>query len=216
MAGEIRIALPKGRLMEEAAELFSHMGYNLSPMLRESRRLVFSFPQYRFIFYIVRSQDVPTYVEYGAADLGIVGKDVLMEGEYDLYEPLDLGFGYCRIVVAQPMDMELDLGDRVGLRVATKYPRIARTHYHSKGVAVEIIKLYGSVELAPLTGLAHQIVDLVSTGRTLRENRLEEVETVAEITARLVVNRSSLKTKFALLDPFIQEMESSLESSPLS
>jgi len=216
MVEEVKIALPKGRLMEEAAELFSHMGYDLSPMLGRSRRLVFSFPQYGFTFYIVRSQDVPTYVEYGVADLGIVGKDVLMEGDYDLYEPLDLGFGYCRMVVAQPMDASLDLGERVGLRVATKYPKIARTHYHSKGVAVEIIKLYGSVELAPLAGLAHQIVDLVSTGRTLRENRLEEVETIAEITARLVVNRSSLKTKFSLLDPFIQQMESNLASSPLS
>lgn len=216
MVEEVKIALPKGRLMEEAAELFSHMGYDLSPMLGRSRRLVFSFPRYGFTFYIVRSQDVPTYVEYGVADLGIVGKDVLMEGDYDLYEPLDLGFGYCRMVVAQPMDARLDLGERVGLRVATKYPKIARTHYHSKGVAVEIIKLYGSVELAPLTGLAHQIVDLVSTGRTLRENRLEEVETIAEITARLVVNRSSLKTKFSLLDPFIQQMESNLASSPLS
>ncbi len=214
MAGEIRMALPKGRLMEEGVELFSRMGYDLSPMLEESRKLVFSFPRYGFTFYIVRSQDVPTYVEYGAADVGIVGKDVLMEGDYDLYEPLDLGFGYCRMVVAQPMDGGLNLEDRVGLRVATKYPRIARDHYHSKGVAVEVIKLYGSVELAPLTGLAHQIVDLVSTGRTLRENRLEEVETIAEITARLVVNRSSLKTKFSLLDPFIQQMESSLAPSP--
>ena len=213
MAGEIKIALPKGRLMEEAAELFSHMGYDLSPMLGKSRKLVFSFPRYGLTFYIVRSQDVPTYVEYGAADMGIVGKDVLLEGDYDLYEPLDLGFGYCRMVVAQPVGMTLELGERVGLRVATKYPRIARSHYYSKGVAVEIIKLYGSVELAPLTGLAHQIVDLVSTGKTLKENRLEEVETITEITARLVVNRSSLKTRFALLDPFIQRMESSLVSS---
>jgi len=215
MSRDVRIALPKGRLMEEGVELFSRMGYDLSTMLGPSRRLIFPFLQNGLVFLIVRAQDVPTYVEYGAADMGIVGKDVLLEGDYDLYEPLDLGFGYCRMVVAQPVGMELDPKERVGLRVATKYPRIAGSHYHSKGMTVEIIKLYGSVELAPLAGLAHQIVDLVSTGKTLRENRLEEVETVAEITARLVVNRAGLKTKFQALDELISAMETTLAPSPL-
>ena len=216
MSRDVRIALPKGRLMEEGVKLFSRMGYNLSPILGQSRRLIFPFPQYGLTFLVVRAQDVPTYVEHGAADMGIVGKDVLLEGEHDLYEPLDLGFGYCRMVVAQPVGMEWDPRERVGLRVATNYPRTASYHYHSKGMTVEIIKLYGSVELAPLTGLAHQIVDLVSTGKTLKENRLEEVETVAEITARLVVNRASLKTKFQTMDKLISAMETALVPSPLS
>ncbi len=216
MGEQIKIALPKGRLMEEAVRLFSRMGYDLSPMMEESRRLIFPFPQYGLSFLLVRAQDVPTYVEYGAADFGIVGKDILMEGGHDLYEPLDLGFGHCRMVVAQPVGTVLDLETRIGLRVATKYPRIARSHYHSKGVTVEIIKLYGSVELAPLTGLAHQIVDLVSTGRTLRENKLEEVETIAEITARLVVNRSSLKTKIGPVEKLISTMEGALDGTPES
>lgn len=182
----IRIALPKGRLLKYSMQLFDKMGFDLSLIEREKRKLLFSFPEYGIEAMIVKPMDVPVYVEYGVADLGIAGKDVILEERSDVYEPLDLGFGYCRMVVAQPKGIKLPPYG-LGLKVATKYPRIAEKHYGKKGIPVEIIQLYGSVELAPLVGLAHQIVDLVETGTTLRENNLEEVETVFEVTARLIV-----------------------------
>jgi ATP phosphoribosyltransferase len=147
---------------------------------------------------VLRPADIPTYVEYGATDLGVVGKDILLEQERDVYEPLDLKFGACRLVVAQPKDPE-HRGKPVAfsaLRVATKYPRLAERYFTEHGVEVEIIRLSGSIELAPLAGLCERIVDLVDTGRTLRENGLEEVAQIAPATARLIVNRAALKTKY--------------------
>jgi ATP phosphoribosyltransferase len=158
---------------------------------------------------IVRATDVPTYVEYGCADLGIVGKDTLLEQEKDLYEPLDLRFGYCRMVVAEPAELSRDDDPArwTSIRIATKYPNCTERYFTGKGVQVEIIKLYGSIELAPLVGLSERIVDLVSTGETLKQNGLVEVETIAEITTRLIVNRASLKTRQKRISQIIKGLE---------
>jgi len=157
----------------------------------------------------VRATDVPTYVEYGCADIGVVGKDTLLEQEKELYEPLDLKFGYCRLVVAEPKELvqDDDPANWSNIRVATKYPNVTEKYFAGKGVQVELIKLYGSIELAPLVGLAERIVDLVSTGATLRDNGMVEVETIAEITTRLIVNRASLKTKHRRISRIINQLE---------
>jgi ATP phosphoribosyltransferase len=158
---------------------------------------------------IVRATDVPTYVEYGSADLGIVGKDTLMEQEKDVYEPLDLKFGYCRMIVAEPAKLAGtdDPSSWSHIRIATKYPHVTEKWFASKGIQIEVIKLYGSIELAPLVGLSERIVDLVSTGETLKQNGMVEVETIAEITTRLIVNRASLKTKQKKIAAIIQGLE---------
>jgi ATP phosphoribosyltransferase len=178
-------------------------------MSEKSRKLVFENPEQKFRFMAVRATDVPTYVEYGCADLGVVGKDTLLEQGKNLYEPLDLKFGYCRLVVAEPK--ELQKGDNPlnwsNIRVATKYPNITERYFASKGVQVELIKLYGSIELAPLVGLSERIVDLVSTGGTLKANDMVEVETIAEVTTRLIVNRASLKTKHERISKIIDGLE---------
>lgn len=209
MNSTLTIAIPKGRILEESIELFGRIGINLSSMLDDSRKLVFDYPDQGLRALIVRATDVPTYVEYGCADLGIVGKDTLLEQEKDLYEPLDLKFGYCRMVVAEPAGLASndDPGHWSHIRVATKYPTVAERHFSAKGVQAEIIKLYGSIELGPLVGLAERIVDLVSSGETLRQNGLVEVETIAEITTRLVVNRASLKTKHQRIRGIIDGLE---------
>jgi len=209
MNSTLTIAIPKGRILEESIELFGKIGFDLSGMLDDSRKLVFDYPEQGLRALIVRATDVPTYVEYGCADLGIVGKDTLLEQEKDLYEPLDLKFGYCRMVVAEPANRSAN-GDPTRwshVRVATKYPTVAERHFSAQGIQAEIIKLYGSIELGPLVGLAEQIVDLVSSGETLRQNGLVEVETIAEITTRLVVNRASLKTKHQRIRGIIDGLE---------
>lgn len=195
MAQGLTLALPKGRILRDTLELMEACGIPCTHVLDDSRRLVFDVPGYRFL--VVRSQDVVTYVEHGAADLGVVGKDVILEQEPEVYEPLDLGFGYCRLAVAEPAASRGrgETGGWSRLRVATKYPRLAAAHFRTKGVQAEIIKLYGSIELAPLVGLSDQIVDLVSSGETLRQNGLVEVETILESTCRLIVNRASMKTR---------------------
>jgi ATP phosphoribosyltransferase len=144
---------------------------------------------------LVKPADVPTYVEYGVADFGIAGRDTLEEQDRDLYEPVDLGIAACRLVVAEPMDRPARLRRGMSLRVATKYPNLCRKHYEAKGISPEIIPLYGSVELGALTGLADQIMDLVESGETLRQNRLQEVETVMHVTSRLIVHPASLKLR---------------------
>jgi ATP phosphoribosyltransferase len=157
----------------------------------------------------LRPVDIPTYVEYGAADVGIVGKDVIEEEDRDVYEPLDLKFGRCRLVVAQPGSarQERSLTDWSYIRVATKFPRITERHYNGKGVPVEIIRLSGSIELAPLVGLCERIVDLVETGRTLVENGLVAVEDIMQVTARLIVNRASQKTKYEQITDLIGRLK---------
>ncbi|OGP16061.1 MAG: ATP phosphoribosyltransferase [Deltaproteobacteria bacterium GWA2_55_10] len=193
----LTIALPKGRILKEASVLFKAAGIDIAPVLQDDRRLIFEDVAPGLRFMVIRSQDVPTYVEYGAADIGIAGKDVLLEQSKDLYEPLDLGIGVCRMMVAEPK--ELGATDNPGqwthVRVATKYPNITLKHFLGKGIQVDIIKLYGSIEIAPLLGLSERVVDLVQTGETLRQNGLVEVEHIMHITSKLVCNRASLKTK---------------------
>ncbi len=209
MSDYITFALPKGRIMQDSMELFARIGITCPEMEGNSRKLVFENSESRFRFMAVRATDVPTYVEYGCADLGVVGKDTLLEQGKDLYEPLDLKFGYCRMVVAEPGSLRQtdDPANWSNIRVATKYPNITERYFAAKGIQVELIKLYGSIELAPLVGLSERIVDLVSTGATLRENGMVEVETIAEITSRLIVNRASLKTKHQRITRIIEDLE---------
>jgi len=202
----ITIALPKGRLLPDCVRTLGGVGLDAEEDLSTTRRLLVPSRDGSARFLIIRDKDLPTYVDYGAADMGIVGKDVLMESKRNILEPLDLGFGYCRIVVAQP-EAALKPGATPGwghARVATKYPYIAERHFAARGEQIEIIPLYGSIELAPLVGLADRIVDLVSTGETMRQNNLVEIEDVMEVTARLVVNRASMKIKAARLVPLIE------------
>ena len=191
----ITVALSKGKLLEPAVALFKKAGYAGKSLSADSRRLIIEIPEKSVTLMIVRPSDVPTYVEYGAADVGVVGKDMLLEQNLDVYEPIDLKFGRCRLSVAARKGHEVRERMSAKLRVATKYPNITERHYNQKGIPVEIIKLYGSIELAPVVDLADRIVDLVSTGRTLKAHDLEEVEVIAESTARLIVNRASLKLK---------------------
>ncbi|MBI5327583.1 MAG: ATP phosphoribosyltransferase [Deltaproteobacteria bacterium] len=194
---ELTIALPKGRILNEAVALFKKIGIDCAGVMKDSRQLIFENKKDRIRFMIIRSQDVPTYVEYGAADVGIAGKDVLLEQERDIYEPLDLGIGFCRMIVAEPKELGKKDNPRhwTHVRVATKYPNITLKHFMNKGIQVEIIKLYGSIELAPLLGLSERIVDLVATGETMKRNGLVEVEEIMKVTSKLICNRASLKTK---------------------
>ena len=209
MTDYITIAIPKGRILQESVALFRKIGIDCEELLSDTRKLIFENRAQRMRYMIVRATDVPTYVEYGCADLGIVGKDTLLEQEKDLYEPLDLKFGYCRMVVAEPAELSRndDPAGWTSIRIATKYPNFTEKYFTGKGVQVEIIKLYGYIELAPLVGLSERIVDLVSTGETLKQNGLVEVETIAEITTRLIVNRASLKTKHKRITEIIKGLE---------
>ena len=209
MKNWITFALPKGRIMKDSMKLFEQIGITCPEMAGDSRKLVFENKDQGFRFMAVRATDVPTYVEYGCADIGVVGKDTLLEQEKDLYELLDLKFGYCRLVVAEPKELKEqdDPGNWSNIRVATKYPNVTEKYFASRGVQVELIKLYGSIELAPLVGLSERIVDLVSTGATMRENGMVEVETIAEITTRLIVNRASLKTKHRKITKIVDDLE---------
>jgi ATP phosphoribosyltransferase len=192
----ITIALAKGRLQDASLTLFERSGINLPEGVLESRRLLVedNSNQYNFIF--VKPGDVPVYVEYGVADAGICGRDVLMESAADVHEPVDLRFGYCRLVLAgKPESAARGYNPLVAARVATKYPRVTADYFQRHGVPVELIVLSGSVELAPVLGLSDHIVDLVETGRTLRDNGLVVIDTIAESTARLIVNRASYHLK---------------------
>jgi ATP phosphoribosyltransferase len=191
----LTVALPRGRILEEALPLFARAGIDLgaADKARAGRRLIIPIPEHDLKVLIVRDTDVPAYVEHGAADFGIAGRDVLEEQGCDLYEPLDLGIGRCRMVVAEPEERPVDETAQVHLRYATKFPEITRRHLQARGTVAEIIKLYGSIEIAPLVGLADRIVDLVSSGETLRQHRLREVETILEVSARVCVGRASAK-----------------------
>jgi ATP phosphoribosyltransferase len=216
MSDYLTFALPKGRIMQDSMDLFAKIGITCAEMDDPGRKLVFENHDDQLRFMAVRAQDVPTYVEHGCADIGVVGKDTLLEQDRDLYEPLDLQFGYCRLVVAEPKALRQD-DDPAGwsnIRVATKYPNVTEKFFAAKGIQVEVIKLYGSIELSPLVGLAERIVDLVSTGGTMRENGLVEVETIAEVTSRLIVNRASLKTKHRRISGLIEALEKVIEDGP--
>jgi len=202
----IRIALSKGRIFDETTPLLKAVGIVASEDPETSRKLIIGTSRPEISIIIVRASDVPTYVQYGAADLGIAGKDVLLEhGGTGLYQPLDLGIAKCKMMVAVQNGFDYEGAVRRGarLRVATKYLKTAREHFAAKGVHVDLIKLYGSMELAPLVGLADAIVDLVSSGNTLRANNLQAVEEVMPISARLIVNQAALKLKRQAIQPML-------------
>ena len=204
--GAIGIALSKGRILEEAAPLLARAGLRPKEDPERSRKLVIPTERRDVRVIVVRATDAPTYVQYGAADLGIAGQDVLAEhGGAGLYQPLDLRIATCRMVVAVRKGFDYEAAVRQGarLRIATKYVQSTREHFAAKGVHVDLIHLYGSMELAPIVGLADAIVDLVSTGRTLKANDLVAVEQIMPVSARLIVNQAALKTKRTQLQPII-------------
>jgi len=207
----LTIALPKGRLADLSIELFESVGLDCSELKKSSRKLVAADEKSKTKYILVKPADVPTYVEYGAADMGVVGKDTLMEEGRNLYEVLNLGFAACKMVVAGPAELKDRLDGLNNKRVATKYPRIAREYFeHKRRESIEVIKLSGSVELAPLVGLAEVIVDLVETGRTLKENGLTVFDTIADISARLVVNRVSMKMESERINGIIDGIRKKL------
>jgi ATP phosphoribosyltransferase len=200
----LSIALSKGRLADLALEMLEKMGIDFAEYRNESRKLIFTDEKNKIRFFLVKPADVPTYVEYGAADIGIAGKDTLLEEGRHLYEVLDLGFGACRMVLAGPAELQGKLDSLKNKRVATKYPVIARDYFENRRrESIEVIKLNGSVELAPLVGLSEVIVDLVESGRTLKENGLVVLDTIADISARMVVNRVSMKMESERINSII-------------
>ena len=204
MTETLTIAISKGRILDEALPLLARAGIEPVEDPAASRKLILetNTPGVRLL--VIRAADVPTYVAHGAADMGIAGKDVLLEYDGDeLYEPLDLGIARCRMMLAGPETPPARSGR---LRIATKYVNTARNYFAGRGLQVEIIKLYGSMELAPLLGLADQIVDLVDTGNTLRANGLAPLETICEISSRLVVNKGAMKMKTALIKPLLRKL----------
>ena len=206
----LTLALSKGRILDDTAGLLQRCGIVIDIALADSRKLILPTGDPNLRLLIVRATDVPTYVQHGAADLGIAGKDVMLEhGGDGLYQPVDLGIGRCRMCVAAPAGFDYENAVRRGqrLRVATKYVNVATRHFARKGVHTDLIKLYGSMELAPLVGLADAIVDVVSTGSTLKANNLVEVEDIMPISARLIVNQAALKMRQAALAPLIAALE---------
>jgi ATP phosphoribosyltransferase len=213
-AAPLKLALSKGRILEEALPLLARAGIRALEDPLASRKLILETDDASVQLVVIRAADVPTYVRYGAADLGIAGKDVLMESEGDgLYELADLRIAACRLMVAEPERLASHDDPRAWtrLRIATKYPRITHRHFAAQGVQTDIIKLYGSMELAPLVGLADRIVDLVGSGRTLRENGLVEVEHIADISAWLVANKAAMRTKHAALTALAARLEHAVE-----
>ena len=206
MSSRLTLALPKGRLLDSALDTLREVG--VEGVDQDSRRLIFDDPRQGLRLLFLKPADIPAYVTYGAAHLGIVGKDILLEQEPDVYEPLDLGFGVCRLVVAEPRELwERDDPTKWSwVRVATKYPRLTEQYFSLRGVQVEIVHLDGSIELAPLVGLAERIVDLVQSGETLRANGLVEVAEITRSTARLIVNRAAMKTEYAAISDLIARL----------
>lgn len=203
----ITIALPKGKLFGLSTELLKKVGWTAEGLYEKSRKLIIANEEARLKFIITKTADVPTYVEYGAADIGIIGKDVILESGKDVYELLDLGFGKCHLMMAVPKDKKrLRLEDYNYTRVATKFPRIAENFFISRGMQMEYIKLNGSIELAPIIGMSESIVDIVETGTTLRENNLEEIVTIMDATARLIANRVSYKLKFERINSLVDKL----------
>ena len=205
MSGQLRIALPKGRLYDQVVALLSKAGINALEEVNGSRRLITTDDASRCDFISLKPIDIPVYVESGAIDAGIVGSDILRELESDVYEPVDLQIGKCRMVVAVPEGA--DVSYEHSMRVATKYPKTADRFFRDRNAHARIVKLDGSVEIAPLLGLADAIVDLVETGRTLRENGMRVVEDVSAISAKLIVNRTAMKTKADALGKLISQLD---------
>ena len=213
MKNGLTLALPKGRLLDPALDLLRELG--VSGIDPDSRKLIFRDAGRDLEILLLKPADVPAYVTYGAADLGVVGKDILLEQEPDVYEPLDLGFGFCRLVVAEPRALweRDDPAKWSWVRVATKYPRLTEEYFSARGIQVEIVRLDGSIELAPLVGLAERIVDLVQSGETLRANGLVEVAEITRSTARVIVNRAAMKTEHAAVTRLIDDMRARLTVS---
>ena len=210
----LTIALPKGKLFYLAKDLFAKVGFVADNLEEKSRKLVITNEELKLKFIIAKTADVPTYVEHGAADIGVIGKDVLMEAQKDVYELLDLGFGRCHLMMAVPKDKKrAKLTDYTHTRVATKFPNVAKQFFTSKGMQMEYIKMNGSIELGPIVGLSESIVDIVETGTTLRENNLEEIAFIAEASARLIANRASFKLKFDRLSKLVKALEMALEGA---
>lgn len=199
----LTIAMPKGRIFEEAYELLVKAGYDLPKELDDSRKLIVEAPNENIRFILSKPMDVPAYVEHGVADIGIAGKDVMLEHERDVYELLDLGISRCYIATAGMPDTPMN---EVTPRVATKYPKVASQYYRGKGEQVEIIELNGSIELAPMIGLADRIVDIVSTGKTLKENGLVEYEKIVDITSRLIANPVSYRLKQKRITELVEKL----------
>ncbi|HHH29259.1 MAG TPA: ATP phosphoribosyltransferase [Polyangiaceae bacterium] len=208
MMKPLTIAVPKGRILRQLGPLFLRAGLDPEVLYADDRRLVRSDAANGVHYLLLKPDDVPTYVEYGVADLGVVGRDVLLEREYDLYAPLDLGVGACRMMVAGLPDREPPgtKQPRRTLRVGTKYPNVAARHFRASGRTVEIVFVQGSVELAPLTGLADLIVDIVESGETLRQNGLVELEHVCDVSSVLVANRVGLKLKRERIQPLLDAL----------
>lgn len=207
----LTIALPKGKLFAKSVDLLAKVGYAADNVVEDSRKLVITNEATKVKFIIVKTVDLPTYVEYGAADIGIIGKDVLLEEEKDVYELLDMKYGKCRLMLAVPeAKRRPQLTDYAHLRVATKYPACARKFFNGLGIQMEIIKLNGSIELAPMVGLSEMIVDIVETGTTLRENKLAEIAVVHGATARLIANKVSFKLQFDRINKLVQDLKAEL------
>lgn len=207
----LRIALTKGRLEKKTTELLQNLGYDCSMLIEKGRKLVLPIPNANMEVVLAKAADVITYVENGVCDIGIVGKDTIMELGNSFYELLDLGFGRCRFAVAAPKGKNLYEGYDSKV-IATKYPKVARTYFDRKRMDVEIVKIEGSVELAPLLGLSDAIVDIVETGTTLKENGLEVIEEICPISARLIVNIASLKLRKAEIEEFVGKIEGYLKT----
>lgn len=209
----LTVAMPKGRIFTDAVDLLKEAGYDLPEEFSDSRKLIVEAPKAGMRFILAKPMDVPTYVEHGVADVGIAGKDTLLEEERDVYEVLDLKISECHLAVAGLPTYEKK--NDINPKVATKYPRIATRYFKEQGEQVEIIKLNGSIELAPLVGLADRIVDIVSTGRTLRENGLVELETIITITSRLIVNPVSYRMKDEQINEMIEKLTKAVQNRGL-
>lgn len=209
----LTFALGKGRLANKTMELFEKAGIKCEEMKdKDTRKLIFVNEEYKMRFFLAKGPDVPTYVEYGAADIGVVGKDTILEEARNIYEVMDLGYGKCRMCVCGPKDAKERLEHHELIRVATKYPRIAKDYFYNvKHQTVEIIKLNGSIELAPIVGLSEVIVDIVETGSTLRENGLVILEEVCPLSARMVVNQVSMKMEYDRITELIKKLKTALD-----
>lgn len=206
----LRIALTKGRLEKETIKLFERMGFDCDALINKGRKLILTLPEANLEVLLAKAADVITYIEHGVCDLGVVGKDTIMEQGRSFYEMLDLGFGRCRFALAAPKGTDFYKGYSMKT-IATKYPNVAREFFESKGMDVRIVKIEGSVELAPLISLADAIVDIVETGSTLRENGLEIIEEIAPISARVIVNIASLKLRKTEIEALLSRMSAHLQ-----
>lgn len=206
----LRIALTKGRLEKDTVALFEAIGFNCSAVKNKGRKLILPIGDHHFEVVLAKAADVITYVEHGVCDLGVVGKDTIMESGSSFYEVLNLGFGKCKFALAGPKGKDFFSGYSAKT-IATKYPNVARNFFERKAMDVRIIKIEGSVELAPLLGLSDAIVDIVETGSTLRENGLEVIETICDISARLIVNAASLKLRKMEIETLVEQMERAKE-----